>query len=182
MNVNEILAGNLRRLRTERNLSLGRLAELSGVSKVMLSQIEKGESSPTINTLWKIANGLQVSYTKLIDEHIETPLITRRNESTLVDNQMGYLVYHYPTTNPARDFEFFESVLLAGCEFASEGHGINTHEYVLVTKGEMVVLYGNEEYLLAEGDFIHFDCSLPHTYCNRGEADVVFTNIVYYLG
>ena len=49
MELNEIIAENLKRLRTERGLSLGRLAELSGVSKVMLSQVEKGESSPTIN-------------------------------------------------------------------------------------------------------------------------------------
>ena len=46
MELNEIIAENLKRLRTERGLSLGRLAELSGVSKVMLSQVEKGESSP----------------------------------------------------------------------------------------------------------------------------------------
>ena len=58
MELNEIIAENLKRLRTERGLSLGRLAELSGVSKVMLSQVEKGESSPTINTL-------SVSYTHL---------------------------------------------------------------------------------------------------------------------
>lgn len=182
MNLNEIIAGNLRRLRTERNLSLGGLAELSGVSKVMLSQIEKGESSPTINTLWKIATGLQVSYTKLIDEQIETPLIIRKSESALVDNDMGYRVYHYSTTNPARDFEFFNSVLDAGKEFISEGHGVNTHEYLLVTKGEMTLLYGGEEYLLQEGDFIHFDCTLPHTYCNRGSITTEFTNIVYYIG
>lgn len=66
MNLNEIIAVNLKRLRAERGFSLGKLSELSGVSKVMLSQIEKGESNPTINTLWKIAGGLQVSYTKLV--------------------------------------------------------------------------------------------------------------------
>ena len=58
MNLNEIIAVNLKRLRAERGFSLGKLSELSGVSKVMLSQIEKGESNPTINTLWKIAGGL----------------------------------------------------------------------------------------------------------------------------
>ena len=48
MNLNEIIAVNLKRLRAERGFSLGKLSELSGVSKVMLSQIEKGESNPTI--------------------------------------------------------------------------------------------------------------------------------------
>ncbi|BDB00642.1 hypothetical protein CBOS2020_07160 [Clostridium botulinum] len=58
MNLNDIISANLKKLRTDRNLSLGQLSELSGVSKVMLSQIEKEESNPTINTIWKIANGL----------------------------------------------------------------------------------------------------------------------------
>ena len=80
MNLNEIIAVNLKRLRAERGFSLGKLSELSGVSKVMLSQIEKGESNPTINTLWKIAGGLQVSYTKLIDEQIDVPLLIRKEE------------------------------------------------------------------------------------------------------
>lgn len=181
MNLNDVIAMNLKRLRAERGLSLGKLAELSGVSKVMLSQIEKGESSPTINTLWKIATGLQVSYTKLIDEQIEVPLIIRKGESALVDHD-GYRVYHYSTANPARDFEFFNSELDPDGEFTSEGHGVNTHEYVLVTKGEMILLYGGEEYILQEGDFIHFDCTQSHTYRNRGEIMTEFTNIVYYIG
>ena len=50
---------------------MGKLSELSGVSQVMLSQIEKGESNPTINTLWKIAGGLPVSYTTLLHEQID---------------------------------------------------------------------------------------------------------------
>jgi transcriptional regulator with XRE-family HTH domain len=58
MEVNTVIAENLKRLRTTRHLSLGKLAELSGVSKVILSQIEKGDSNPTINTLWKIAGYL----------------------------------------------------------------------------------------------------------------------------
>lgn len=182
MNLNEILAKNLKRLRTERNLSLGGLAELSGVSKVMLSQIEKGESSPTINTLWKIAAGLQVSYTRLIEEQIEIPLIIRKEESAILDEGNGYLVYHYSTANPARDFEFFNSTLAPAGSFTSDGHGVNTHEYLLVTKGEMTLLYCNQEYLLREGDFIHFDCTLPHTYQNRGTSPTEFTNIVYYIG
>ena len=181
MQLNEIIAMNLKRLRAERNLSLGKLSELSGVSKVMLSQIEKGESSPTINTLWKIAAGLQVSYTKLIDLQVEAPRIIRKGESALVENE-GYLVYHYSTANPARDFEFFNSVLASKSAFTSEGHGSNTHEYVLVTKGELILVYCGEEYILQEGDFIHFDCTLPHTYRNDGEAETEFTNIVYYLG
>ena len=56
------------------------LADLSGISKVMLSQIEKDETNPTINTIWKIANGLKVPYTKLIDEAPNHAVVVRKSE------------------------------------------------------------------------------------------------------
>jgi transcriptional regulator with XRE-family HTH domain len=62
-----VVAQNLRRMREDKKLSLDRLAELTGVSKSMLGQIERGESSPTISTIWKIANGLKVSFTSLLN-------------------------------------------------------------------------------------------------------------------
>ncbi len=58
-----VLAENLKTLRANRKLSLDKVAELTGVSKTMLSQIERGESNPTIHTVWKIANGLKISFT-----------------------------------------------------------------------------------------------------------------------
>ncbi|APH14458.1 helix-turn-helix family protein [Clostridium sporogenes] len=67
-NINSIIAENLKTLRTERNLNLGQLAKLSDISKVMLSQIEKGDTNPTINTLWKIAKGLKVLYISLLEQ------------------------------------------------------------------------------------------------------------------
>ena len=77
MNLNNIIGENLKRLRTERNLSLSKLSEICGVSKVMLGQIERGESNPTINTIWKIANGFKLPYTVLIDEPIKPHVLVR---------------------------------------------------------------------------------------------------------
>ena len=58
MEIGKIIAHNLKRLREERNLSQGQLAEMAGVSKVIISQIEKGDSNPTINTIWKLTGAL----------------------------------------------------------------------------------------------------------------------------
>lgn len=60
--IQAIIAMNLVKLRKNRNLTLDQVSELTGVSKAMLGQIEKGKSTPTVTTLWKIANGLQVSF------------------------------------------------------------------------------------------------------------------------
>ena len=56
--MNLIVAANIRRLREERNLSMEELARLSGVSKSMLAQVERGDGNPTLSTLWKLSNGM----------------------------------------------------------------------------------------------------------------------------
>ena len=61
-----LVSQNLKKIRDEKKLSLDKLAELTGVSKSMLAQIERGESSPTIAVVWKIANGLKISFTSLL--------------------------------------------------------------------------------------------------------------------
>lgn len=70
-NINLILSKNLKYLRNERKLSLDKLADLTGISKTMLGQIERGESNPSITTVWKIANGLKISFTALINEPLQ---------------------------------------------------------------------------------------------------------------
>ena len=64
----DTLSNNLKVIREERNLSLDKLSEMTGVSKSMLRQIEIGQSSPTIATIWKIANGLRIPFTALLKE------------------------------------------------------------------------------------------------------------------
>ena len=63
--MNKIVARNVKTLREKSNLSMDQLVRLSGVSKSMLAQIEKGEANPTISTLWKISNGLKVPFDAL---------------------------------------------------------------------------------------------------------------------
>ena len=63
--MNTIVAKNIKRLREEKKLSMDELAKLSGVSKSMLAQIERGDGNPTLSTLWKISNGMKVPFDAL---------------------------------------------------------------------------------------------------------------------
>lgn len=169
-------------MRNERNLSLGQLSQLSGVSKVMLSQIEKGESNPTINTIWKVAIGLQVPYTKLIDTPMENAIVIRKSDSKKqFENNNSFRSYCYYTTNPNRNFEFFKVEMEPHSERESEGHATKTHEYILVVIGELTLKYSSSEYVLKAGDSIHFDCSLPHTFTNLQDTLLEFTDMIYYF-
>ena len=96
MDLGKIIAFNLNKLRTERSLTLGQLAKLSGISKAILSDIEKGGSNPTINTIWKIANGLNVPYTRLMEVKEPDGTVVRRSDTAEQSDETGvYRVHCY---------------------------------------------------------------------------------------
>lgn len=182
MNLNSIIASNLKRLRKEKNLSLSKLSELSGVSKVMLGQIERGESNPTINTVWKIATGLKVPYTYIIDEpKSKTILIKKQDIIEQLSEDGNFKIYNYFPTNNTRNFELFTAELDKESSYYSKGHGDNSEEYVLIFNGELVLDIGDKNYTLNDGDSIQFDSSKPHSYINKSTSTVKMAIINYYL-
>lgn len=181
MDLSKIIAFNLKRLRQERNLSLGQLAKESGISKAMLSDIEKGTSNPTINTIWKIANGLKVPYTKLIDSVEKETTILRKSETFMQkDESEAYRVYCYYKTSPVRNFEFFYVELDAKSKNNSIGHSDTAQEYIYIIKGELVLHTQKEDYTLNEGDSLVFDSALAHTYINKQQTLLKFIVVNYY--
>lgn len=181
MNLNTIIAANLKRLRLERNLSLGQLAELSDVSKVMLSQIEKGDSNPTINMLWKIANGLKVPYTVLIDEQDNDPeYISRQQRKEQHDSNGHYRIYRYYNNTPRRNFELFMIELDPGTEHTSVGHSEKSQEYIVVLEGSLCLITNDREHHLNKEDSICFPSTNSHTYVNKGDCVMKSIIINYY--
>lgn len=182
MNLNTIIAANLKRLRMDRQLSLGKLAELCGVSKVMLGQIERGESNPTINTIWKIASGLKVPYTALIDEPMESSICVRRENAKFQSAVEGkYRLYCYFTNHAGRNFELFSVELDPHTIYESFPHGEKAQEYILIDNGELTLTVGESQYILNAGDSIVFDSTLKHSYFNQKDTLLKMTVINYYL-
>ena len=91
-----VLANNMKSLREQRKLSLDKVAEMTGISKTMLGQIERGESSPSITTVWKIANGLKLSFTSLINEpQSETVVVSQQEVQALVEDHGKVRIYPF---------------------------------------------------------------------------------------
>lgn len=169
MDINKIVAANLKRLRTERNLSLGQLSAICEVSKVMLSQIEKGETNPTINTLWKIASGLKVPYTALMDQQKSATSVIKKSELTVqLGNDNHYRIYCYYTNNPRRNFELFQIELDAGHSYTSIGHTEKSEEYIMVLEGELTLTVNDHPYILYPNDAIDFLAATQHVYTSSG--------------
>lgn len=181
-NFNSIIGKNLNNIRKQKNLSLDKVAELTGVSKGMLAQIEKGASNPTVSTLWKIATGLNVSFSYFMEEDKEETLLIHRSDiKPLTENDDKMKVYPLFAYDNTRRFEVFTIDLEAGCNHRSLPHNEGTEEYIIVTDGEMEVDVDNSTYKLSCGDGIRYLANKPHCYRNRTKNTVTFQHIIYYF-
>ena len=181
---NQHLASTLRALRNERGWSLDRAAQETGVSKAMLGQIERGESSPTIATLWKIATGFHTSLSSFLEPlpaAMERGLIYRSLRATRSQHRNGgMLVEPLFPYDPGYGFEIFELTLLPGYERLSEAHEAGVSEHVIVLHGNMDVLVEGEWISLAAGDALRFSADRPHGYRNTQAEPAVFHNLIHY--
>lgn len=181
MDINSIIAENLKKLRTERNLSLGQLAELCNVSKVMLSQIEKGDTNPTINTLWKIVNGLKVPYTALLEQQARNICVIKKKDTKIQTDVNGhYRIYCYYLNTETRNFELFQIELDEGYTYTSVGHSEKSLEYIMIMEGELTLTVKGEPFQLSVNEAIEFPASDKHIYCNSGRGTLRALIMNYY--
>jgi len=173
---------NLRRLRTRRGLSLERLAQVSGVSRSMLGQIELGQSAPTINVLWKIAQALEVPFSALLAEQARGGTQVLNAASTKKLSSMdGKFVSRalFPYDGPRR-VEFYELRLLAGGVEEAGAHAAGTLENLVVNAGRVEIQIGEERHALGVNDAILFEADVPHVYRNIDDSEAVMYLVMTY--
>jgi transcriptional regulator with XRE-family HTH domain len=177
-----VVGKNLRRLRTQRGLSLERLAQASSVSRAMLGQVELGKSAPTINVLWKIARALNVTFSALIDPGSDGgATLLRRADSKLLTSHDGRFTSRalFPFDEPRR-VEFYELRLAPGAVESAPAHPAGTTENLVVNAGTLVIEVGREKHQLGEGDSIQFQADVEHVYRNPGtSAALVYLVMTY---
>lgn len=176
-----IIGNNLAQLRRQKGLSLDKLADLSGVSKAMIGQIERGESNPTVNTLWRIASGLHVSFGKLIAENKPAAQLVRMSElKPVADADDGMTLMPVFSFDQNKGFEIFTVSLLPHCTHLSDPHVKGSEEYLLLTEGDLELVVGSEAYMLKQGDAIRYQADQPHNYYNSTDNIARFQIIIYY--
>ena len=177
-----VVGGNLRRLRTRRGLSLERLAQISGVSRAMLGQIELGQSAPTINVLWKIARALEVTFSALISARTQSgALVLRSQDSKILTSKDRSFSSRalFPFDEPRR-VEFYELRLDAGAVEEADAHPPGTSENLVVTAGTIEIDVGGDTHRLETGDSILFEADTPHAYRNAGKVEAVMYLVMTY--
>ncbi|GAB4282744.1 MAG: XRE family transcriptional regulator [Deferrisomatales bacterium] len=179
----DALAANLRALRESRGLSLEQVAELTGVSKSMLRQIEVGKSSPTIATIWKIANGLKVSFTALLHRpEVEAEVRAFDAEPPLTAEAEHYRGYPLIPFDPHRPFETYYFEIDPGTRFHGEPYEGDVTEYLFVLEGAIRLTIGGKDFEIRERQFLQFSASQPHEHRCVGEEKASAIMHISYSG
>lgn len=132
MDVNKIIAQNVKKLREKRKLTLDAASEITGVSRSMLAQIEKGDVNPTISVLWKIANGYRVSFTSIIEEPPQETVSVLRAAEPLLEDGGRYLNYPAFAFDEAKQFETYRIIIKPRGSLSAQPHLKGAQEYITV--------------------------------------------------
>jgi len=180
--LNLIIGNKLKDIRNKRNLSLDEVTKLTGVSKAMLGQIERGQSNPTVSTLWKISTGLKVSFSLFIDENQDDLKVICQNDiSPITEDHNRMKLYPIFPFDSNKGFEIFTIELEPGCNHISTPHNEGVEEYIIVTQGEIEININDKKFTLQKGNSIKFMANSPHDYKNVSQERSVFQNIILYF-
>jgi quercetin dioxygenase-like cupin family protein len=147
----------------------------------MLGQIERGEVNPTISTVWKIANGLKVSFTTLMSRpEADLEIVYRNDIEPLIEDDGKYRNYPMFPFNDTRRFEMYMLEIDKGGQLSAAAHPQGTQEFITVFSSEITVEVNGEKYIVASGNSMRFKADLPHCYHNTGSEQARLSMVIYY--
>ncbi|HAB75450.1 MULTISPECIES: helix-turn-helix domain-containing protein [Pantoea] len=176
-NLHQHLSEALKQLRQANGWSLTLAAERTGVSKAMLGQIERGESSPTVATLWKIATGFNVPFSFFIQgnglQSGDSARFSQPNAQMTVRPLLPY--------DARLRFDLLAVELAAGAQSDSSPHEQGCVEQVVVIEGELLLGTGGVWRRLQTGEALQFAADVAHSYRNPLATPLRFHSLIHYL-
>jgi len=177
----ERLGSRVKDLRKRRRITLEALAERSGVSRAMLSKVERGEKNPTLVVAARIAEGFAVTLSGLLgtEERREVIVVPREKRMVMKDPETGFERQLLSPSFGARGIEFVRNVVpkeSTSGEFPPHRKGVE--EYLVVERGRLRAVLGGEEHVLEEGDALFFEADVPHRFDNAGEGECSYYLVI----
>lgn len=178
--INIIVGENLRKIRKDRNLTLKEMADITGVSKSMIGEIERSVSNPTISVLWKIASGLKIPFTQLIHNEKASVNIVRSSDMKTINLDDEFKISSVFDYDPEKKFEIYTISFPVNSKSEVKQHNKGIEEYILIFEGELVVEIDGIKHQLNTGDSITFLGHIPHRYLNESNIESKVYSIMYY--
>jgi len=179
-----VIGARVKALREAEGLSLRDLAERSGVSAPMLSQVERGETSPTLTVAARIAAGLELRLSQLLrlDEQGAVTVVRAGARRRGGNSRRGHRFEVLTAAQPGQRAELSRHTLGAGGSTGAPDdppmHEPGSRETALVEAGRVVLVCDGARYELQEGDTVTFDADLPHHFENPTTEEAAFLAVV----
>ena len=155
----------INRLRKEKHLTLDQLAAVCGVSKSMLSQIERNETNPTIATVWRLAEALGTTIDDIVrgeESGNSLTVVGRASIPVLNDAKGNYSLRVLGPASLVNNMEWYELIMKPGGKMVSTPHTAHTTEHLTVFSGEFDVTAGEEIERVKPGETARYDADQPH--------------------
>ena len=169
------VGATLQKMRLERNLTLEDLSRAAGVSKSMLSQIEREKANPTIAVAWRLANALGVSISELLTPEtrpVESIRVLEAHEQpTLPGSHAGYVLRILGPMELAGKFEWYELTLAPNGILASNPHDPGATEHLTVLQGGVDLEVNGEKKRLKTGATARYPVDCNHSIRNSGKSE-----------
>ncbi len=176
------IGSSIQKMRKSHKLTLSVLSQKSGVSVATLSQIEADKVNPTIATLWKIAEGLEIDIHSLLsglERQRRMFDISRRDDIARLDTEEeGVHIRVYSPLSMAEDLEMYSLTFSPGQKLLSDPHPQKTEEYLTVVEGRIKVEVGDNAAELGPDDFIRYHADVQHNIENIGPENARLNMVV----
>lgn len=172
----EVLCNRVTELRKTHKLTLDQLATASGVSRSMLSQIERGQANPTLAVTFRIAQAFGITIGELVDQPwASSPIevVYGSDAKNLYRNDDECQIRTLSPLHMEKNIEFYELRIAAGAQLASAPHYEGTKELLTVAKGSARIVSGETDTQLSKGDSAHYRADLQHIIENAGNSELV---------
>ncbi len=170
------LGGRIRHERARRGLSLEGLAARSGVSRSMLSDVERGHKAPTVLVLDHIATALETSIARLLgDERTDRVVVLRRGVQDVAVDPTGWERRILSPVLPGVEFEFMRTTIPGGVDAGVfSPHAAGSREYLAVERGRLRLTLDGVRYTLGAGDSIYYAGDCLHAFANPSAQPCVY--------
>ncbi|MCM2674271.1 helix-turn-helix domain-containing protein [Alkalicoccobacillus plakortidis] len=170
----------LRKVRTEKHLSLQELADQSSVSTLTLGNIERGEANPSLAVIWKIANALRIPISSLLQEAEEIVVSRSHTGSRVYSPGEVCLLEPMFDDRVYGPVEVHRAFLKPNSTYSPGEHQTGVVEYVTVMKGDVTVLIEGQSTQLATYDAVKFEADVEHAYVNNTNEEAVLHFVMTY--
>lgn len=181
--ISDLLRDRVREMRKKRGWTLEQLSVACGVSRSMLSQIERGQANPTLGVAYRIAQAFGLALGEMIDapsaaSKIET--IRAGDRKHMFRSDRGVRIRTLSPLHLEKDVEFYEVRLRPGGALRSAAHFAGTSEFLAVEQGSIRIRAAEDACELHQGDSAHYPADVPHAIENTGTNEaVVFLVDIY---